>query len=295
MIVELVKVAASFNQHKKLRAALLRQPAGDIIQYANSVEPKFQVSKVEAAVMGKCTNRGACKVHCGVLLPQPGARIRFLMLVQEFIEKALEECENNLDSATKCLLPLRLEPTEFNVDPVYQSPSEMSTEVQVPNEGITECNEVPAPIENVPGADNLAPGITEWVEILMNEMMASASNPDEAKARVSRVLEAFHKSSVSGIHTEAMQRFQKEFLSYKEQFEAVIKENTILKKAVALQHVRQKEHDERNQELQQLKQLAVQYREQIRGLEINNYALSMHLRQAQQGSSIPGHFHRDIL
>ncbi|KAM0901238.1 hypothetical protein ACQ4PT_020120 [Festuca glaucescens] len=213
----------------------------------------------------------------------------------EFIEKALEECENNLDSATKCLLPLRLEPTEFNVDPVYQSPSEMSTEVQVPNEGITECNEVPAPIENVPGADNLAPGITEWVEILMNEMMASASNPDEAKARVSRVLEAFHKSSVSGIHTEAMQRFQKEFLSYKEQFEAVIKENTILKKAVALQHVRQKEHDERNQELQQLKQLAVQYREQIRGLEINNYALSMHLRQAQQGSSIPGHFHRDIL
>jgi hypothetical protein len=74
---------------------------------------------------------------------------------------------------------------------------------------ITECNEVPAPIENVPGADNLASGITEWVEILMNEMMASSSNPDEAKARVSRVLEAFHKSSISGIHTEAMQRFQK--------------------------------------------------------------------------------------
>jgi phage-related minor tail protein len=57
-------------------------------------------------------------------------------------------------------------------------------------------------------------------------------------------------------------------LSYKEQFEAVIKENTILKKAVAIQHVRQKEHDERNQELQQLKQLALQYREQIRGLEV---------------------------
>ncbi|KAK1629661.1 hypothetical protein QYE76_003976 [Lolium multiflorum] len=222
-------------------------------------------------------------------------RARFPSVRLEFIEKALEECENNLDSAIKCLLPLRLEPTEFNVDPVYQSPNEMSTEVQVPNEDITECNEVPAPIENVPGADNLAPGITEWVEILMNEMMASASNPDEAKARVSRVLEAFHKSSISGIHTEAVQRFQKEFLSYKEQFEAVIKENTILKKAVAIQHVRQKEHDERNQELQQLKQLALQYREQIRGLEINNYALSMHLRQAQQGSSIPGHFHRDIL
>jgi hypothetical protein len=53
----------------------------------------------------------------------------------QFIEKALEECENDLDSAIKCLLPLHSEPTEFNVDPVYQSPSEMSTEVQVSNEG----------------------------------------------------------------------------------------------------------------------------------------------------------------
>ncbi|CAM0950662.1 unnamed protein product [Alopecurus aequalis] len=219
-------------------------------------------------------------------------RARFPSVRLEFIEKALEDCENNLDSAMNCLLPLQ-EPKEFNVDPLYQSPNGMSTEVQVPNEGITECNEVPAP-GSVPGADNLAPGITQWVEILMNEM-ASASNPDDVKARVSRVLEAFHKSTVSCIHTEAMQRFQKEFLSYKEQFEAIIKENTILKKAVAIQHERQKEHEERNQELQQLKQLVVQYREQIRILEINNYALSIHLRQSQQGNSIPGHFHRDIL
>lgn len=62
--------------------------------------------------------------------------------------------------------------------------------------------------------------------------------------------------------------FKQEILLYKEQFEAVIKENTILKKAVAIQHERQKEHDERNQELQQLKQLVMQYREQIRSLEV---------------------------
>jgi cell division protein FtsB len=60
-------------------------------------------------------------------------------------------------------------------------------------------------------------------------------------------------------------------LSYKEQFDAVIKENTILKKGVAIQHARQKEHDERNQELQQLKQLVVQYREQIRSLEVQHF------------------------
>lgn len=222
-------------------------------------------------------------------------RARFPSVRLEFIEKALEECENNLDSAMKYLLPLHLEPTEYNVDPVYQSPNEMSTEVQVPNEGIVECNnEVPAPIGSVPGAENLQSGITQWVEILMNEM-ASASNSDDAKARASRVLEAYGKSTSSCIRTEAMQKYQKEILLYKEQFEAVIKENTILKKAVAIQHERQKEHEERNQELQQLKQLVMQYREQIRNLEINNYALSMHLRQSQQGNSIPGHFHRDIL
>lgn len=221
-------------------------------------------------------------------------RARFPSVRLEFIEKALEECENDLDSAMKYLLPLHLEPTEYNVDPVYQSPNEMSTEVQVPNEGITECNEVPAPIGSVAGAENLQSGITQWVEIFMNEM-ASASNSDDAKARASRVLEAFDKSTSSCIRTEAMQKYQKEILLYKEQFEAVIKENTILKKAVAIQHERQKEYDERNQELQQLKQLVMQYREQIRSLEINNYALSMHLRQSQQGNSIPGHFHRDIL
>jgi len=121
--------------------------------------------------------------------------------------------------------------------------------------------------------------------------------------------------------------FKQENSVCKEQFEAVIRENTILKKAFAIQHERQKEQDARSQELQQLKQLVVQYQEQVRSLEVhhlcsiilfhrsfllqapkqlmlflpplpffqvNNYALSMHLRQAQQGSSIPGHFHRDI-
>ena len=74
--------------------------------------------------------------------------------------------------------------------------------------GIVECNEVPAPIGSVPGAENLQSGITQWVEILMNEM-ASASNSDDAKARASRVLEAYGKSTSSCIRTEAMQKYQK--------------------------------------------------------------------------------------
>lgn len=48
----------------------------------------------------------------------------------------------------------------------------------------------------------------------------------------------------------------------------LLRENTILKRAVAIQHERQKEYDERNQEVQQLKQLIAQYQEQMRTLEV---------------------------
>lgn len=117
----------------------------------------------------------------------------------------------------------------------------------------------------------------------------------------------------------------------KEQVDLLIRENNILKRAVTIQHERQKEYDERSQELQQLKQLVSQYQEQLRTLEVsiscccmdeilqflfslflnqcsslsstfscfivlqvNNYALTMHLRQAQQSNSIPGRFHPDV-
>ncbi|KAF0912244.1 hypothetical protein E2562_013196 [Oryza meyeriana var. granulata] len=230
-------------------------------------------------------------------LPDPALvgkiRARFPSVGLEFIENALEECENDLDSAIKCLLNLHVSLTEYNVEPIYQSPSGMSTELQVPDEGISGGNEAAAPIGNAPSGDNFPSSGTHWVEILVNEM-TSASNVDDAKARASRVLEVFEKSMIARVGAEAMESFQKESSVYKEQFEAVTRENTILKKAVAIQHERQKEHDARNQELQQLKHIVVQYQEQIRNLEVNNYALSMHLRQAQQGNSIPGHFHRDI-
>uniref|UniRef100_A0A7N2LPI0 Uncharacterized protein n=2 Tax=Quercus TaxID=3511 RepID=A0A7N2LPI0_QUELO len=80
----------------------------------------------------------------------------------------------------------------------------------------------------------------------------------------------------------------------KEQIEAFMRENSILKRAVAIQHERQKEYEDKNRELQHLKQLLSQYQEQLRALEVNNYALSMHLKQAQQSSSIPGRFHPDV-
>ncbi|EYU24631.1 hypothetical protein MIMGU_mgv1a009334mg [Erythranthe guttata] len=89
--------------------------------------------------------------------------------------------------------------------------------------------------------------------------------------------------------------FLQEHAMLKEQIEALLGNNAILKRAVAIQHERQKEYDESNQEVQQLKQLVAQYQEQLRTLEMNNYALTLHLRQAQQSnSSVIGRFNPDV-
>lgn len=62
----------------------------------------------------------------------------------------------------------------------------------------------------------------------------------------------------------------------KEQVEALIQENTILKRAVSIQHERQKEFEDNSQELERLKQLVSQYQEQLRTLEVEFYESNYH-------------------
>jgi hypothetical protein len=56
----------------------------------------------------------------------------------------------------------------------------------------------------------------------------------------------------------------------KEQMTAILSQNALLKRAVAIQHERQKEYDERSNEVQGLKQLVLQYQEQLRTLEVTD-------------------------
>ncbi|KAF2310605.1 hypothetical protein GH714_015342 [Hevea brasiliensis] len=93
----------------------------------------------------------------------------------------------------------------------------------------------------------------EWVELFVREM-TSASNMDDARARASRAWKFWRSLS--------------ENMMLKEQVQALIQENAILKRAVSIQHERQKEFGDRNQELQHLKQLVSQYQEQLRALEV---------------------------
>ncbi|KAL2500688.1 Ubiquitin system component Cue protein [Forsythia ovata] len=204
---------------------------------------------------------------------------------KQVLERALEDSGGDLDSAIKRLNELRLSTAAIKPDVTQGIDAQFSAQGTLANNGETTGEEPSA-------GCNLPLDGAEWVDLLVREVI-SASNVEDAKMRVSRALEVLEKS-IFAHATASAQNVQKENMGLKQQLEALIQENTILKRAVSIQHERQKEFEERGQELHQLKQLVSQYQEQLRTLEVNNYALAMHLKQAQQSNSVPGRFHPDV-
>ncbi|XP_030457711.1 uncharacterized protein LOC115678445 [Syzygium oleosum] len=199
----------------------------------------------------------------------------------QILERALVECGDDLEVAIGRLQELCLGPAVdnggFSEEPGVNADQGDRDDVDAPGE----------PSANLP-VDGAG-----WVDVFVKEMM-SATSLEDARARATRVLEFFEQSVSGQAGAEAAKSLQKENMMLKEQMEAVLRENTILKRAVAIQHERQKEHEDKNRELQHLKQLVSQYQEQLRVLEVNNYALLMHLRQAQQSNSFPGSYPPDV-
>ncbi|MBA0865705.1 hypothetical protein Goshw_014659 [Gossypium schwendimanii] len=206
---------------------------------------------------------------------------------KQVLERVLEECGDDLDSAIRRLNELRLGSADRNAAIAADDKTGVELK-ELQAQGVAANGDVakePTTPEAMDGSD--------WVELFVREML-NASNIDDARARASRALEVLEKSICARAGAKVAQNFHQENKMLKEQLEALIQENTILKRAVAVQHERQKEYENQSQELQHLKQLASQYQEQLRTLEVNNYALTMHLKQAQQSSSIPGRFNPDV-
>ncbi|XP_078443388.1 ubiquitin system component Cue protein isoform X2 [Wolffia australiana] len=202
---------------------------------------------------------------------------------EQLLEEVLEASGDDLDLAIRRLNELRLGSAESHL-------SSASNENPKENVG-PDCQS-----SEKAGASDLhsvSCKTEEWVEVLVREMM-SASDMDDARARAAAMLQAFEKAVMTTVATSAAAGLQKEEEVLKEQVDGLRRENEILKRAVAIQHERLKEFEDKSQELSQLKQLLAQYQEQVRTLEVNNYALAMHLRQAQQSSSMPGRFHPDV-
>ncbi|KAI3463422.1 hypothetical protein Pfo_020085 [Paulownia fortunei] len=222
-------------------------------------------------------------VHPG---PVDQLKVLFPDMEIQLLEKALEESGNDLNSAINSLNEFRLGYAKCN--------SGLAAEENPNMEKGTTLTGGDAVLLKEPQLQNKLPvDGAEWVDLVVKEMM-NATSIDDARSRAARVLESLAKSISAQASAQAAEGFQKENVMLKEQTEALLRDNTILKRAVAIQHERQKEYDERNQEVLQLKQLLAQYQEQLRTLEVHNYALTLHLRQAQQSNSIPGRFHPDV-
>ncbi|KAM3228381.1 hypothetical protein ACQJBY_059808 [Aegilops geniculata] len=220
----------------------------------------------------------------------------------QLLERALEASGDDLDFAIRSLNDLRLESAEAIFSAAVSEPENgLSTALKLSAEGMlieftSEGNgQLDAISGNPPVTDNCQTNhhSSEWVELFVREMM-SASDINDARARASRALEVIEKSIMERTGAEAVQNLHKENTILKEQLAIALRENAVLKRGVAIQHERQKEFDDKTQEVHNLKQLILQYQEQLKTLEINNYALRMHLQQAQQNNSMPGRFHPDV-
>ncbi|XP_057768973.1 uncharacterized protein LOC131003079 isoform X2 [Salvia miltiorrhiza] len=255
-------------------------PVSKRIRYLSSSSSSpgraFSPPRVAAAPACWFSNSSAPLDHLLALFPD---------MDRQFLEKALEESGDDLDSAIKRLNELRLSAAESVSDVTQEINAQFSAQV-----GDSESS---ARREESSGGSSYPASGAEWVELLVGEVI-NASNVEDAKARVSQALEALEKSICANATEDTARSFQKENLMLKQQLEALIHENTILKRAVSIQHERQKEFEEMGQEMHKLKQLVSQYQEQVRTLEVNNYALAMHLKQAQQNNSISGRFHPDV-
>lgn len=207
-------------------------------------------------------------------------RSAFPHLEIKVLVSALEECGSDLDAAMNSLHSTEEKPTE-----------ELAAGGE---QGGFAYKENPVVAGgNLAASDNLPRSGDDWVELLVREMTQSSSK-DDAKARAARVLEALEKAISAHAHEEAGKTFQEENMGLRQQLEALIKDNAVLKRAVAIQHERQKVFDDVNQQLEFLKQLIPQYQEKLRTLEVNNYALRMHLQQAGQSGSVPERFNPDV-
>ncbi|XP_062168097.1 uncharacterized protein LOC133874240 isoform X2 [Alnus glutinosa] len=121
---------------------------------------------------------------------------------------------------------------------------------------------------------------SKWVDLFVHEMM-NARDIDDAGGRAARILEAFEQS----ITAPSMASKELEHASLKEHLQSLLNDNQILKRAVAIQHERNLEHEERTKGVEQLKHVLSQYQEKVRSLELTNYSLKLDLQRAQ------GHFH----
>ncbi|XP_014622854.1 uncharacterized protein [Glycine max] len=189
-------------------------------------------------------------------------RSLFPHMDDQVLERALQECGNDLDAAIKSLHGLCLGSADDN--------SQIAPQPDLPNvvhTGTLEENDDASASGDQPASGNFPADGAEWIDLFVREMTC-ATSVDDARSRAARLLEVLEKSITAHASSGATTALQRENLMLKEQIEALTKEKNCFKSAFRIQLERLSDYENKNQELQQLKQLVSQYQEQIRTLEV---------------------------
>ncbi|KAK7402341.1 hypothetical protein VNO78_14537 [Psophocarpus tetragonolobus] len=242
----------------------------------------------------RCSSSSPIRLSLPSLLDH--LRPLFPHMDDQLLERALQECGNDLDAAIKSLHGLSLGSADDNSQTApHPDPNVLDAGAGAgagAGSGSLEETTDASASGDLPASDNLPSNGAEWIDLFVREMTC-ATSVDDARARAATFLEVLEKSITAHASSGATSALQRENLMLKEQIEALTKEKNCFKSAFRIQLEKLSDYENKNQELQQLKQLVSQYQEQIRTLEVNNYALRMHLNQAQQYNPFPGRFPPD--
>ncbi|KAJ7951911.1 Ubiquitin system component CUE protein [Quillaja saponaria] len=128
-------------------------------------------------------------------------RAMFPHMEPQLLDRALQECGNDIDAAIKSLHELCLGSASENSLPAEGSDTNVE-QGTLKIDGNTFAFEDPSALDNLP-LDG-----TEWVDLFVREMM-SVISVDDTRARVARMLEILEKSISARASVETTQIFQK--------------------------------------------------------------------------------------
>lgn len=126
----------------------------------------------------------------------------------------------------------------------------------------------------------------EWIEALVSEM-TGASDVADAHVRAERVLTAFEATVTQNTIARGGAGGGTGLAG-----ETLVKENLILKRAVAIQNQRLEEQEGVKHQVAELQRVVLSYQERLQNVERQNYSLGVHLKQAM-GVESPGMFNRN--
>ncbi|WOL16498.1 hypothetical protein Cni_G25285 [Canna indica] len=242
--------------------------------------------------------RPRCAQYGSPVHPSSGSEDKLSLLLgmfpsmdREVVETILNTHNHNIDDAINSLRALCLGDGSVSVDGVntYFRTSDITLEGGMCSQTSEQRTKVSQNMSGDFKSQDSEKG-PSWVDIFVQEM-SNASDWSDIQARAMKILEAFERNVVM----QTTRATEHEVSSLKDQLQSLLRDNQILKRAVAIQHERNAENEQRIREVQHLKHAISQYQEQIRALEMSNYTLKIHLQRAQEGSSIAGRFHPDIL